>query len=126
MTALRAPAGLGAHGRNLWRSVNGKFDLDPDEVELLHQASRCADEIADLRAALAAGETTVVGSTGQPRVNPLYVELRQHRETLARLLRAIDLPDEAVKPSAGSLRASDAARRRWARERRRRASRGTA
>jgi hypothetical protein len=121
MAALRAPAGLGAAGRNLWRSVAGAFDLDPDEAELLRQACRCADELADLRSALAASDTVVAGSTGQPRPNPLYTELRAHRETLARLLRALDLPDEeAARGSAASARASEAARRRWRAEKHRR------
>lgn len=126
MTTLRSPAGLKAAGRRLWRSVTSVYDLDADEAELLRQAARCADELEDLRAALADGEPVVSGSTGQLRPNPLYAQLRAHRETLARLLRGMDLPDEAAeRPSAASLRASDAASRRWKAEKHRRASRGT-
>lgn len=127
MTGPRPPAHLRTTGRSLWRAVAGVFDLEADEAELLRQACRCVDEIEDLRAALAAGETTVTGSTGQVRPNPLYGELRSHRETLARLLRGLDLPDDAAAaPSAASLRASDAAKRRWKMEKHRRASGGPA
>ena len=127
MPGPRPPAGLSAPGRQLWRQIAGAFELEPDEVELLRQACRCADEAEDLRAALAAAGPTVTGSTGQVRPNPLYAQLRAHRETLARLLRGLDLPDgKAAAPSAASRRASDAASRRWKMEKHRRASRGTA
>ena len=43
-------------------------------------------EIAGLEKALGDGDLVVVGSTGQPKGNPLLAELRAHRLLLLRLL----------------------------------------
>jgi hypothetical protein len=48
-------------------------------------------------------------------INPLISELRQHRSTLASLLRQLKLPDESVSAEARSTAARAAANARWSR-----------
>src|SRR5215211_3871689 len=89
----RAPAGLGSAGRALWRRLTEGLRLRSDELVLLEAAARTADELAELEAALAEAPATVAGSMGQTRPNPLYAEVRAHREALRRLLGSLDVPE---------------------------------
>lgn len=52
---MHCPAGLQASGKRLWKSITAEFDLefDPDKAELLNQACRFADQIAELDEAAA-------------------------------------------------------------------------
>lgn len=103
MAGKAAPKGLGAAGRRLWRAAVAEYEFDAAEVELLRTACRTVDELARIETALSeAGSLTVKGSTGQPRAHPLLEEARRHRAVLARLVAALDLPDEvAVVPALG-------------------------
>jgi hypothetical protein len=92
---MRKPAGLGAAGAKIWRTVNATFDLDeePHKIELLTQACRVADIIAELDAAAAEAPLTVKGSMGQPVISPFIAEARVQRGLLAQLLGRLGLPD---------------------------------
>jgi hypothetical protein len=58
----------------------------------------------------------VRGSQGQDVINPLISELRQHRSTLAALLRQLKLPDDSASAAeARSTSARAAANARWSR-----------
>lgn len=92
---LRPPRGLGAAGRALWRSIVDEYTLEPHERVLLAEACRTADELERLRAEAASADLIVQGSTGQPRPNPLFGEVRRHSESLARLLRALRTTGES-------------------------------
>ena len=89
LSAPRAPAGLGKAGRDLWRKTSAVYELSPAEARILAEACRTADELDRMRDELAQGSPLVKGSTGQPRANPMFDEVRKHRETLARLLTAL-------------------------------------
>ncbi|WP_328439130.1 hypothetical protein [Nocardia puris] len=110
------PKGLKPAARNLWNSVVGKWDLRPDEQRVLREACREVDLIDALEDALSGDSIMIPGSMGQRVVNPLVTELRQHRATLAQLLRQLKLPDadggEAEK-EARSVAARAAANARW-------------
>lgn len=112
----KMPAGLGAAGKRLWRSLTDKYELDPHELVLLEAAARQSDNLADCERHLAESDVMVLGSTGQPRVNPLVPEIRQQRIALAKLIDALALPTEDAAPvSAASRRARKAAQTRWGR-----------
>lgn len=114
MTAPKRPAGLGKAGAALWKDLSGPFEFGADEVVILAAVCRQADDIASLEALLAEQGGTVIGSTGQPRLNPIYAELRQARLALGKLIEALHLPDdgEAVLTPAQK-RARKAANVRW-------------
>jgi hypothetical protein len=117
------PAGLGPAGTVLWCAIIGKYELRPDEVRLLSDASREADIIDRIQDELDGGAPLMVkGSMGQWVASPLISEARQHRTTLKTLLAALRLSDDGtrnrgVHSHRGVASVSDAARRaaraRW-------------
>lgn len=111
------PKGLKPSARALWNSVVGKWALRPDELRVLREACREVDLIDVLEAELATDSIMIRGSMGQMVVHPIVTELRQHRATLAALLRQLKLPDadggEAEKETR-STAARTAANARWA------------
>ena len=114
---LRAPAGLGARGRRLWKSVHSDFALSETERTLLIEACRCLDDIEALQAAVAGAPMMTTGSRDQDIVHPLRGELRSQRLLLAKLLAQLDVPEEAEGGKWDGLTASSRARKaslaRW-------------
>jgi hypothetical protein len=110
----KAPAKLGAKARRLWSEVAGSYELRGDEFVVLEDACREVDLIDRLEAELASGSLMVTGSQGQPVVNPIVAEIRQHRGVLSRLLSSLKLTDS---PSEGERSASAraTAEARWKR-----------
>lgn len=92
---MRLPAGVGKSGRSLWRRITSEFDLrnDPDRAELLFQACKVADQIAELDAAAAEAPLTVKGSMGQPVISPFIAEARVQRGLLAQLLSRMNFAE---------------------------------
>lgn len=119
MTAPKPPTKLGKSGLSLWSAISGKYELRADEERVLVDACREADLVDMLSDELDAGDLMVAGSMGQPVVNPLVAEIRQHRTTLAALLRGLKLPDDGDASSevGGGLSAKnrEAANARWSR-----------
>ena len=85
---MRVPAALDKTGRSLWRRITAEFDLqsDPDRAELLFQACKVADQIAELDEAAAEAPLTFKGSMGQQVISPFIAEARVQRGLLAQLL----------------------------------------
>lgn len=94
---MRTPAGLGKHGKKLWQKIDPEFDVEiyPDKAELLFQACKVADQIAELDEAAAEAPLTVKGSMGQPVISPFIAEARVQRGLLAQLLARINFADPA-------------------------------
>jgi hypothetical protein len=113
---LKKPTGLGPDGADLWKQVTDDHELRPDEMRVLEDAAREADIIALMETERCKPSFSLVvrGSMGQDVINPLISELRQHRSTLAALLRQLKLTDESGV-STRSAGARAAANARWAR-----------
>lgn len=113
---IKTPAGLHAEGKQLWTGVTDENELRPDELRVLEDACREADIIAlmENERGKASFKLIVKGSMGQDVINPLISELRQHRATLAGLLRQLKLSD-GESGEAISNNARRAAQARWAR-----------
>jgi hypothetical protein len=108
----QVPSGLGEAGAALWREITQGFDLRADELRVLEDAAREADIITALEDARVGAKLIVKGSMGQDTINPLISELRQHRSTLAALLRQLKLAEDTAESRSTSARA--AANARWA------------
>lgn len=111
---IPAPKNLTVAGRRVWRAITDKYDLRADELRVLEDACREADLIDVLSAAAKGAKLLLHGSQGQPVINPLISELRQHRATLAGLLRQLRLPDTTDTPQTRSEQARAAVNTRWA------------
>lgn len=94
---MRQPANLGKQGRSLWRRITAIFELesDPDKAELLAQACRVADIIAELDEAADEAPLTVKGSMGQAVISPFIAEARVQRALLAQLLARMNFEVES-------------------------------
>jgi hypothetical protein len=75
---------------------------------------REVDLIDSLRKGMSGQPLYMKGSMGQSVINPIVPELRQHRATLAALLKHLKLPDELVeRPDSRAVAARRAAQARW-------------
>jgi hypothetical protein len=72
--------------------VLSEYELGPEERPLLAEIERTLTELDRISASLADSPVVVEGSTGQPRAHPLLAEARAHRDTLAKLVKALGLP----------------------------------
>jgi hypothetical protein len=100
-------------------SLPDDAEWDEREAALLDLARRQANDIDQLERLLAMEGATVIGSTGQSRLNPVFAELRQQRLALSRILGDIKLPDEGMGISKNVTK-SRAALVRWDRVKRER------
>jgi hypothetical protein len=97
----------------LWRSTLDVFDFtdEPHKVQILTQACRVADVIAELDEAADAAPLTVMGSTRQQVISPLIAEARAQPALLAQLLAGLALPDTDKESEAKAERLSRTRRR---------------
>ncbi len=95
---MRVPAGLQKPGRSLWRKITAEFDIenDPDRVELLFQACKTVDQIAELDEAAADAPLIAKGSMGQPVISPFIAEARVQRALLGQLLARMNFESRPV------------------------------
>lgn len=124
-TKSEAPENLGTEAQRLWDDVTGVYSLRPDERRLLEDACREIDLIETLRLSLPKDRRRLLvrGSMGQQVAHPILGELRQHRATLASLLKQLKLADlgeaaaDGGKPAASdtSTSARRAAIAKWGR-----------
>ena len=93
----RAPTGLLAGGKQLWRELHAVYDFTeaPEKQAILEEACRTADVVKRLQAIVdGADEIRVRGSQGQPVAMPELLELRQYRALMVQLLKALGCPDD--------------------------------
>lgn len=116
MSARRAPSGLGASGRALWREINRDYGLAAHEAAVLVQCCRVVDRLDQIEAELSGVPLTVEGSTGQPKAHPLLQEQRAQMRVLESLSRALSIPlpcEEVGRRRSPTAR--EAALQRWGR-----------
>lgn len=111
MDAQQPPEGLRERGLRLWQDTLNGMEADPDELVLLEEACRLADEIDLMVAALGEGGPVVKGSRGQPSANPLIREIRGHRLALTRVLRQLGAARPADEENGDRLTPSQLGRR---------------
>ena len=92
--APRPPEGLGATGRALWRDTVAGYTFTTTELALLRELCRATDNATRLTTHAKGVSVTVKGSRNQPIVHPVFAEIRATQETIARLSRALNLPDD--------------------------------
>ena len=109
------PAELREAGKRLWAESWARMQFELHEIPALREACTLADEIADLRKALADdGRTMVKGYAGQQVANPLYAEIRQTIQLQHKLLSSIHISAEGGLKMTRSESGRVAARSRWA------------
>ncbi len=82
------------------RAEMAEEGLEPDarEVELLTLASDLQDRIVELEAAVAREGMTTVTKGGLVRLHPAVSEVRQTRQSLARVLAGVQITEGAKDP----------------------------
>lgn len=88
-----APPKLSDRALEFWRGVVSSYSLRIDELYVLECACREIDLIDQMAEQQKREDLIGIGSMGQPVVAPLIPELRQHRSTLAALVKQLKLPD---------------------------------
>jgi hypothetical protein len=114
----KRPSGLRAPGRRLWDEVVSQFIPTAGELEILRQAAHTCDEADRLERELRKQPMMVSGYAGQPRPNPLYKVLQEHRLLIRKLVDSLNIPDaaEEVGMTARQRHAQRAAQARWSRK----------
>lgn len=115
MSRTRPPSGLGKAGARLWRATVAEYELEQHERELLANACRTLDRIADLDGIVMRDGPMVTTAKGDVRPHPAMQQARLERHAFARLLSALGLPDpdNGRARTGASMRAQRAAVRRW-------------
>jgi hypothetical protein len=109
----KAPKGLRAEGRNLWRQIHRAYSFDdcPERLAILESACRTLDMITRLQAVIdEAGDLRVRGSQGQPVSLPEIAEVRLARGLFVSQMKALGLPDNDDAGSPGGLTRSQIGR----------------
>jgi hypothetical protein len=112
---LKAPRSLGVRGSTLWLELQGEYEFDPHEDELLLETCRALDVIDALAASIEVDGVMLIGSQGQSVLNGAVAELRQQQAAFARLASQLNLTDADLGTaiSARSAASRAAAQKRW-------------
>lgn len=100
--AERAPAGLSAGGRALWRDITGDHELDAAQKVQLTEACRAKDRLDRLDAVLSGDADTWMTIVGDDiegfelKITGALTQANATANLLKQLLAAPRLPDEAT------------------------------
>jgi hypothetical protein len=112
------PEDLGDVGQRVWNGTLGprtdgsRMELRPDELVLLMELARLADDVERIRTELVGAPLTVPGSKGQQVANPLRTELHRSTQRMEALQKTLALPDDEGGASP-SWAGRNLARARW-------------
>lgn len=95
------PHNLNEEAKQFWKRMMNTYQFRLDELRILKDCCREIDIIERIERELKTGEATVKGSQGQPVANPLFAEARQHRSTLASLLKQLKLGEAIENTTVG-------------------------
>ncbi len=96
MPITRAPVGMKASGRRLWKGVLSDYDLAPAELEILRAACEASDRAADA-GVLIEGEGMIVAGRFGSRAHPAVAIERDSRLAMLRALRELGLDPEGAE-----------------------------
>src|SRR5512139_3725051 len=103
MTTERAPSGLGAKGRRLWREMHEVAEFNPAERVVLEEACRIADRLDRLDQVLAGDasgwmrlKASQDGTEVTVTLDNALSEARQQANVLKQLIASLRIPDEAT------------------------------
>lgn len=119
-----APSGLSARAKRVWTRTLENYELREDELAILSDYCQELSIVDSLQAALADAPLMVRASHGGEQINPIYPELRMHRQAAMSLWKALKLPEldagdsedsdeERVVPMSREDSARKAANARW-------------
>jgi hypothetical protein len=89
-----APAGLQAAGRALWEAVMGSYAVEPHLRPVLEAAALELDRAAAAEQAVVEAGPWSRDRYGNPRAHPGIGVARSSRLAAARLLKALNIPEE--------------------------------
>lgn len=108
MTTTRTPAGLGKHGKRLWREVTDDYDLEAWQLELLHLGCQALDRCHQAAEHVAEHGAITTDRFGALKASPAVAIERDARIAVARVLRELALEVDDVgtvrPPRLGSIR----------------------
>lgn len=119
-----APSGLSARAKRVWTRTLENYELREDELAILSDYCQELSIVDSLQAALTGAPLMVRASHGGEQINPIYPELRMHRQAAMSLWKALKLPEldasdsedsdeERVVPMSREDSARKAANTRW-------------
>jgi hypothetical protein len=95
----RRPHGLGARGGRFWRTVAGRYEMNPGETELLAEVCRSLDLLDLLETELATSGLMAEGSMGQLRPSLVIDKIIATRALVGRLVTQLNLPQPEDLPA---------------------------
>lgn len=119
-----APSGLSARAKRVWTKTLDNYELREDELSILTDFCLEITIVDHLQEQLKDAPLMVRASHGGEQINPIFSELRMHRQTAMSLWRALKLPDldaaedgdeeeDRVVPMSREEAARKAANARW-------------
>lgn len=111
-----APDTLSGAGRKVWDDITAKYDLRPDELEVLEAYCWMKDEIASLKAEhVELGRPTMTkGSMGQLVEHPIPKRIADLEMKRAALARQLKLPDDGTATGIKTNAQREGGNARWA------------
>lgn len=92
---MKPPADLKPAGAKYWRTIVRVWRLDAHQFELLAQACRSLDTIAEAETELQKSGAVVTDRFGQSKPHPASLIIRDFRGLFARLVRELGLSVDA-------------------------------
>lgn len=88
-----APSGLSTRAKRVWTKTLESYELREDELAILADLCQEYTIVDSLQAALEDAPLMVRASHGGEAINPIYSELRMHRQAAMSLWKALKLPE---------------------------------